>query len=223
MPRKLIGKITIGIVLLLSTTSAAATPLPWEGGSNVETEAERVFGEVASHLAGRPVSVRCNGEFDWALLVNRPGFDPTWLGFVHFDGNVPWDYTELHPGICAALSDYLYAELKPPYWCEIEIGVNWKYVPVPVKKGQQKRVRLVRIPIMETAPCRDRFFLAFFILAHESVHLSGIRDEALADSGGWQNAELVSKMLTEVRPYIQVPSQQKHEPEGAAHQPPPRP
>ena len=177
------------LALALSGGKADAAPLPWEGGPTVETPAETQMANIASVIAGRPVHVRCNGAHDWSALVNRPGFNPAWLGFV-YQG---WDYTELSPAVCGPLAAYAEANPKPAYWCSAEVGEKWKTVKV---RGRINP-KLVRVPIMAAAPCPNATALktAMHILAHEAVHLSGVIDETETDRIAATHIGLVALML----------------------------
>lgn len=96
------------------------------------TPSERFFASVASELAGRPVSVRCEG-LD-ASLAER--------GAVAFHGTTPADYARIRPEECGAL------------------------------------IVFRRDPLRHAGPAAAE---ALDVLAHESMHLSGVRDEAVAE------------------------------------------
>ena len=186
-------------------------PLPWDGGATVETEAERLFGQAASEIAGRPVGVRCNGETDWAQLLAQRGFGGSPGGYTRFGER----FTELSPGVCSFLDRYAYAGPKPSYWCTSTTTVTeWvqKQKRVRVRKPLLKngkpvlrkgkpvlvwttRIVTTKVPQQrertETVKCEGADEWAWYpyslgILAHESYHLGGARDEAQAECYGLQ-------------------------------------
>lgn len=98
--------------------------LPWAEGSARTTPFESLAGQIASTIAGRPVSVRCNGENDWNLLVRERGVDQSaHLGYVTFWirtlNGVPvgspfaGDFAELSPTVCFRLNAFALAASKP--------------------------------------------------------------------------------------------------------------
>lgn len=208
----------LACALVLAAVAAGAAqaegerPLPWEGGATVETEAERLFGQAASEIAGRPVQVRCNGETDWAQLAAERGFPPgVTNGYVQFGT----DFAELSPVVCAFLDRYAYAGTKPSYWCTrtttvTELVQKQKRVRVrkpllkngrPVlRKGKPVLVWTTRIVTTKVPQKRERtetvkcegadewwwYPYSLLTLAHESYHLWGVRNEAETDCYGLQ-------------------------------------
>lgn len=172
-----------GLVALAALGAAAqaqaAPDDPWSGGAAVQTEAEQRFSAVATAIADRSVAVRCNSADDWTTLVGSNN----WLGFVEFDvtETVPVDHAELSPLVCSTLSRYLYSNPKPKIMCE------W----VDARLVQRKTKRST------TAPCLGvkTLMVSVHALTHESVHLSGVRDEAVADCRGLRHVEMAAVML----------------------------
>lgn len=100
---------------------AGSTELTWPSGVH-ETPIELLGGVIASRIAGRPVTVRCESETDWELQVLRRGGDSvaevghvgsSWNGgsgqlvgisnVIELDGN----------DVCVPLRDFAAAATKP--------------------------------------------------------------------------------------------------------------
>jgi hypothetical protein len=54
----------------------SSSDLPWSDPAH-ESPLELLAGRIASHIAGRPVTVRCEGDTDWATLVRQTGGEPS--------------------------------------------------------------------------------------------------------------------------------------------------
>lgn len=221
--RLLVALVLVSVVAVAGAGAAQAEgerPLPWEGGATVETEAERLFGQAASEIAGRPVQVRCNGETDWAQLVDALRLDPNWWGYVSWNT----DFAELAPSACWFLDRYAYTSPKPAYWCTssttvTELVAKQKRVRLrtpllkngkPVlRKGKRVYVWKTRIVTTtvpqqrertETVRCEGadewwKHVSALSILAHESYHLRGIRNEAETECYGLQAVARTAALL----------------------------
>ena len=152
---------------------------------------ESVAGAIASTIAGRTVSVRCEGDTDWQTLATGAGFaSSSILGFVSFYGTQPVDFAELSPDTCSPLEALASASVKPTKCAQTTARV--------VRKN--KRRRLVRSSVL--GPCfvdghevsrdqgfwDDYFYTASAIqtLVHESQHLKGDPVEAEAECYGMQ-------------------------------------
>lgn len=200
--------IVVALLLCVPPVAAADRPLPWQGGANEETGAEAQFGRAATEIAGRLVSVRCNGENDWQALAAQRGLSTTTWGYVSLKGGKPLDFTELSPEACWWLDVYAAASPKPAYWCT-QVERRKTYVSRVVRVKAAKRVkrngkwvtvavwktRRVSVPVTEDVqvkvkcPGADEWWkhvYALWTLAHESFHLQGITNEATADCYGMQ-------------------------------------
>jgi hypothetical protein len=94
--------------------------LPWTDPAH-QSPLELLAGQVASHIAGRSVTVHCEGENDWATLVRQTGGDPSSeSGYV----GTAWhsvtgqlvstsSVAELAPGVCLPLETFAMATSKP--------------------------------------------------------------------------------------------------------------
>jgi hypothetical protein len=95
--------------------------LPWIDPAH-HSPLELFAANVASHIAGRPITVTCNGDNDWSIFANQQHFDPAVeLGFV--PGGYYWlstrtlvansDQMFLGPKVCLALQQFGFASTKP--------------------------------------------------------------------------------------------------------------
>lgn len=201
--------IAVALLLCVSSAAAADRPLPWQGGANEETAVEAQLGLVATEIAGRPVSVRCNGENDWQVLAAQRGLSTTTWGYVSFRGGIPLDFAELSPEACWWLDVYAAASPKPAYWCT-QVERQTTYVSRVVRVKTTKRVqrkgtwttvstwktRRVSVPVKKDVQVKvkcagaDEWWkhvYGLWTLAHESFHLQGITNEATADCYGMQD------------------------------------
>lgn len=170
---------------------------PWTGGAAVTSQLEAAAGAIASTVAGRPVSVRCESDDDWSTLASGAGFEPDQvLGFVSFTGTQPVDFAEFSPDVCRALQSFAIATTKPT-----------KCQPV-VRVSRNKKVRTTAQP---AAPCfangrrlsaSNSFWDAYFstaealqTLVHESIHLRGDPVEADAECYGMQYLAYAAQQL----------------------------
>jgi hypothetical protein len=131
------------------------------------TAQERTLGRVAARVAGRPVSVLCDGDEIPSL---GPGV--TTHGLVWFIGGRPADYTVIAPNLCRELLDVRTHGLAA---ADADCLRRWAGLGC----GE-------RIPWLA---------LAAATLAHESFHLRGVQDEAAADCYAIQAVELVARAL----------------------------
>ena len=125
-------RLLIAVCLLAALTPTAAladssvlpdpiTGLPWVDPAH--HSALEVFADnLASHIAGRPISITCNGDNDWSIFAQQQHFDPTIeLGFV--PGGSYWlatrtlvanaDQMFLGPKVCLGLQQFGFAAIKP--------------------------------------------------------------------------------------------------------------
>jgi hypothetical protein len=98
--------------------------LPWANGAASTSPLETLAARIATTISGRPVTVRCNGENDWGILVGDRGVDQSvHLGYVTFwirtlngvQVGAPFagDFTELSPTVCSRLNTFALASSKP--------------------------------------------------------------------------------------------------------------
>ncbi len=197
-------------VALAPAAIAADPPLPWAGGNAVETPFESFAGRLASTVATRPVKVICNASGSWSQLAAQQRFDAvTVWGFVVFDWDPasqaykPGDYMQLSEAACWYLDQYwrVPANQKGK---TCQVGMKIKFVSKKTRLKVVKRVQVkgkwvdqvgwvtetkqVAVSTPEYGACPDyenRVF-ALQTLAHETQHLTGLRDEAAAECTGMQ-------------------------------------
>ncbi len=131
------------------------------------TAEERLLEPAARRIAGRPVSVLCDGD-------DLPDYGPgtTTHGIVWFYGDRPANYTVIAPNLCRELLRVRTAGLEPR-----EAECLRRHAGL----GCGERISWLA--------------LAAAALAHESFHLRGVRDEAAADCYAIQSVELVARGL----------------------------
>ena len=137
------------------------------GGAEAVPERPRtLLDSIASEIAHRPVSVRCDGK-------ELPDFGPNTAvhGVVWFRNGRPDDHTTISPTLCDEI-ERVRAGLPPE---DAECLAAWAGL------GCGERVA--------------RASLALATLAHESWHLAGVEDEATADCYAIQTVELVALRL----------------------------
>ncbi len=101
----------------LITTSA---DLPW-ADPTYQGPLELLAGQIASHIAGRTVSVHCESDTDWATIIEQTGGDPNAeSGFVATSWNgatgqlaSSLSIAELASNVCVPLSEFAMATAKP--------------------------------------------------------------------------------------------------------------
>jgi hypothetical protein len=134
------------------------------GGWAVEKHArsanERALGAVASELAGRPVHVRC--ESFWHALVNVDGN----LGDVPFPDGHAAGYTHITRSMCRRLARFRSRSSHPELACLARFDWSRFDGEQPAQVACSERAN-------DTAE-------ALATLTHESMHMRGWADEAVA-------------------------------------------
>ena len=115
-----------------TVTLPPGSGLPWTDPQH-QGPLEQLAGRIATHIAGRPVTVRCEGDTDWLKLTTERGIDPgTELGYVgvevfsrgdHIANVVTAAFAELSTGTCAALQAFALADPKPTT-CQPPVSVT---------------------------------------------------------------------------------------------------
>jgi len=147
------------------------------------TPLEQLAGRIATVIAGRPVTVSCDGEAEWTSAVAQAGGDPAGeSGFVA----TQWLSTgrllsesataELSPEICGPLQQFALATTKPTK-CPVKNArlvastsrIGSAVVPCYLGNGR------VAAPMTRAFwASYDLTAIAILTLAHESIHLSGV-------------------------------------------------
>jgi hypothetical protein len=128
----LVPGLALALALAASGVAAAAradtvtlppgSGLPWTDPQH-RGPLEQLAGRIATHIAGRPVTIRCEGDTDWLKLTTERGVDPgAELGYVGVEvysrggqitNVVTAGFAELSTGTCAALQAFALADPKP--------------------------------------------------------------------------------------------------------------
>jgi hypothetical protein len=98
---------------------APSSDLPWTNPLH-QSPIELLMSQIASQIAGKQVSVRCEGMTDWTSLVARSGGDPTaelgYVGVQYQNGELVSlsPYAELAgEKVCLPLQNFAAATAKP--------------------------------------------------------------------------------------------------------------
>ena len=171
----------------------ASAALPGSDPSH-QTPLELLASQIASHIAGRQVSVSCLDPSDWTTLVTAQGGDPAGeSGFVSTEWNGDTGQlislstvAELSDSICLPLQQFATATTKPTK-CLPAGGARLAGVR-RAGRGHVVKPRPAPVPVpcylgagKTVAPMTPAYWLnydeiaiAILTLAHESIHLSGI-------------------------------------------------
>jgi hypothetical protein len=143
--------------------------LPWSGGTARVTTFEADGSLIASLLARTDVSIHCLDPTQWRRLGQRQSFDPTltWgMTPMHWNAElrraVPEGLSRLSPRACRLADAFRNA---------------------PTEMGSRLCRYGTTSQRQQIGECDDwgSKLLAVHVLAHESVHLAGVVDEATAD------------------------------------------
>lgn len=192
-----------------TVTIPPGTGLPWTDPAH-HSLLEQLATQVAQTIAGRPnVSVRCEGLTDWDTLAAQHRFDPSVeLGYVdlppvyratlRFAADA--EMVQLSPAVCWNLQQFAEASTKPTKCQPIVLSTAPERVPVHRRVHGHLVTRYVwrnvtRQTVGPFAPCwgtagviepgsywtaYSGYAHALWTLAHESIHLTQLRDGAYA-------------------------------------------
>ncbi len=123
-----LGAVLTLAILVYPTAGRADTPvlpadagLPWIDPAH-QGALEQLLAPIASHIAGRPVTVRCEGDYDWSVLAAQRHFDPNAeAGYVDSPNSFvatnryvsSATMMELSPIVCSHLQSFAQASVKP--------------------------------------------------------------------------------------------------------------
>ncbi len=200
--------VAVGFALLVPLAALTPFAIAAEPGTS---PLEQAAGAAASEVAGKPVQVRCHDTASWAAVTVERRVDPSVAGFARIADGL----AELAPKTCAALDD-LWAGSPPactrqvPYTVtvrtsalvsmkkRVRVRVNgrlvWRTTTVRVRKVVTRRVQRERT-VPAACSSQDERGESALTLAHEAVHLAGIRDEATAECWGVQHVAAVAERL----------------------------
>lgn len=116
-------------------------PLPWTD-PNHQSSLEQLISQIASHITGRPVSVRCEGQNDWDILTQQRGIPAAETG-GYVDGPLYWvstrtfagsaDLAQLSPTVCLNLQNFAEATSKPTKCSATQARTTTVYKTVRLK------------------------------------------------------------------------------------------
>lgn len=152
--------VAVALLAVVAQASADTAPinvptgsLPWTD-PNHQSPLEVFASGIASHIANRSVTVRCEGQSDWDALAQTYGFDPAQeAGYVGFGwytrGGVPIGgpqistFAELSPTTCWYLQQFTIATAKPTKCApeETQTSTVVKKERVKVRKRKQVTVK----------------------------------------------------------------------------------
>jgi hypothetical protein len=168
------GTVVLWLVLAAFVTarSASAESAPLVAIPNLpwsdpqhEHPLELLAGRIASEIADHAVSVRCEGDSDWHALAAQRGFPPSRV----------FGYVAIDSGTPSS-----FAELSP-YAC----WNLWQFATATTKPTRH-------------GPSAAGYFdyaAAILTLAHESIHLAGVLNEAVTECYAMQLMPLVATQL----------------------------
>lgn len=201
--------LVVGLATVATTVSASADTapvadspdLPWTNPTH-ETALELHLSKIASQIAEKEVTVRCEGDTDWRALVAQHGGDPdAELGYVGVDFSRRTgvlrslsSFTELRgEAVCLPLKKFAVAATKPTkcvvtrykestVYVQKRVGGTMKRVPTVVVtkvKDPPGRCYLGNLRVARKMPTSywDAYWdysTAILTLAHEAIHLGGM-------------------------------------------------
>jgi hypothetical protein len=126
--------------------------LPWTDPSH-HSALEVLASSIASHVANRSVTVRCEGQTDWDALARDGGFDPAleagYVGFgLYTRGGQPVgepqidDFAELSPTTCWYLQQFAIASAKPTKCALTDTKTSIVMKPKRVRVRKRKQVKV---------------------------------------------------------------------------------
>jgi hypothetical protein len=174
----------------------ATAPAPWSDPAH-QTPLEQLASRIASHIAGKAVTVSCESDYDWDQAVTAAGGDPAdESGFVATQWNgatgEPISLStnaELSSAICGPLQQFALATVKPTKCTVRRVAlIAGTRRTAPVKKAATAIVPCYlgggRTTARMTAAywsAYNLYSIAILTLAHESIHLGGTVGGTLAN------------------------------------------
>jgi len=157
---------------------------------------------IARSLSHADVTVACVDSSGWTALAAQYGFDR----------ELTWAVTPLRRVTSTGTSEATGQSFFSPRECRLveaflraptERGVRichhgtrprWRTVKA-TRAGRHARRVLTHVPLLGECDDWGQVLLAVHVLAHESMHLAGVIEEAPADCLGAQVGALVARML----------------------------
>lgn len=177
----------LALIALLAAgpASAAAPPHPWSSADGRPTAFEATLTTIARSLAGSRASLDCASPAGWRELAARDAFDPetTWgtTPLEQSDGAVrPLGRSSLAPRTCAGAAAFAArpTELGSRLCAH---GTTWRWTAARAGEGATRTRKRVRTALLGECDSWASRLVAVHVVAHETMHLAGIVDEASAD------------------------------------------
>ena len=163
---------------------AGSTP-PWSGGDGRTSPFERTLTSIAGSLAGGGASIECVAPPAWKGLAAQDGFDPetTWgtTPLEEAAGAVrPVGRSNLAPRTCEAAAAF--SDKPTELGSRIcRHGTTWRWTEASARPGTTLARRRVRVALLGECDGWATKLVAVHVIAHETMHLAGLVDEASAD------------------------------------------
>jgi hypothetical protein len=191
----------LALIALLAAGPArgAAAPQPWSGGAQRMTPFERTLTTIAGSLAGGGASIECVTPAAWYGLAARDAFDPetTWgtTPLEEAAGAVrPLGRSNLAPRTCAAAAAFS----RRPTEMGSRIcrhGTTWRWTAASARPGTSPARNRVRVALLGECDGWASKLVAVHVIAHETMHLADVVDEASADCVAVQLDAFVAMQL----------------------------
>jgi hypothetical protein len=147
----------------------------WAFEKHTRSGNERALGGVATELAGRPVNVRCESFWHWVVNVGGN------LGDVPFPDGRAARHTNITRHMCDELARFRHAPDRPELACLAQ--VDWsRFQPDDAQADACRRQA-------------DDMAEALITLTHESMHMRGWADEAVAQCYAIQEVAFTVEQL----------------------------
>jgi hypothetical protein len=174
-------------------------PEPWEGGAAVVSPLEAKIAAWTNALAERPTAAYCQSAEEWSAVAVQFGLPADQLlGAVFWPATGQPDYMLLSPTTCTNANEFLAAPAREGQKaCQVGTRLDLRTERYTVKvtklvrvKGKLvrrvvrvKRTRQVQVevPVYELCATYVARIDALMTVAHESMHVVGIGNEAAAE------------------------------------------
>lgn len=169
------GRTTAVVVLLLALSGGPAVAgervAPWSGGAHRVTPLESVLSSVAAGLAGDRAVAECTDPRAWRALGARYAFDPV----------LTWAMTPLRPDSVGPTGVSESRSRLAPRTCRLVASFAATPAELGTRTCRHEASRNGSESRLGECDGWGSTLVAVHVLAHESMHLLGVADEATAD------------------------------------------
>jgi hypothetical protein len=167
---------------------AQAGALPWEGGDGVASPFEQRESAIATELSGRQATAYCNSAGQWANLGVAWGFpDDRVAAFVPGTEDEMSDFIEISPTTCY-LGDRFLSNPRRDGQKRCQVGTV-------KRRAARRRAVPHRVPVYGLCSSYPATIDSIETLAHEPMHVAGVRNEAAAECFALQLTTVVANRL----------------------------